>query len=422
MFKFVCAILCLFTIVIIEMPNCAKAVPLSPCPRIFHYEYDGRRWIGVVKIYASVYNKYRGERMSLLLMLSMPSKVFIPSNMGAIEWFHTAMETYEHIAMDRPITYRVIFPEQSISPTLIQVIVNNVKICGNTGNTLGEASTTAKFRRYQVQKTVTLPARSVMTSPDDDDHETKDIGPRQETISLNAVNPMWGDIGWRSLPPSIAMQSLTSPPAPSPLPSVATNILQRQREESICGRQHDQFKVSQLTVGGDTIPRGTWPWMTAIYVKKLIGGVFFQCSGSLIANKLVLTAAHCFRINSAVSERKASDILLALGRYNLRDWTEDGTVLTDATSIHVHPDYLRNGRRFDSDIAIVRTKESIEYSKWIRPICLWTQLSQPRRTSTDAGTFIGWGQIAEDIENVPRMLSLPIVSNDECARSKESFR
>lgn len=193
MYKFVCAILCL----LIKMPNCTEAVPLSPCPQTFHYEYDGRRWIGVVKIYASVYNKYRGQKMSLLLMLSVPSNVFVLSNMGDVEWFHTANETYEHIAMGRPITNRVIFPQQSISPTLLQVIVNNVKICGNT---LGEAGTAAQYRKYQVQRTATLPARSVgqMTNHDGD-HQAKDISPRQETISLRAANPKWGDIGWPSL-------------------------------------------------------------------------------------------------------------------------------------------------------------------------------------------------------------------------------
>lgn len=204
------------------------------------------------------------------------------------------------------------------------------------------------------------------------------------------------------------------------MPSIASNILQRQHKESICGRQHDHFRETQSIVGGDTIPRGAWPWLVAIYVKKLIGDVFFQCSGALVANNLILTAAHCFRMNSAAIERKASDILLVLGRYDLCNWTEDGTMLTDASFIHVHPDYLRNGRRFDSDIAIVRTKESFEQ---VDSTDMPLDTIEPAETNVNrCGHFFLWGQSVEEINNVPRKLSLPIVSNEDCLRSKDSFR
>lgn len=43
--------------------------------------------------------------------------------------------------------------------------------------------------------------------------------------------------------------------------------------------------------------------------------------------------------------------------------------MLDPESIHIHPDY--QALSSDADIAVIILKESLEFTKLIRPICLW---------------------------------------------------
>lgn len=93
-------------------------------------------------------------------------------------------------------------------------------------------------------------------------------------------------------------------------------------DDDICGVPDKRFSVTQLVVGGTPIRKGTWPWLVAVYTTDQ-NSLAFQCSGNLISTKIVLTAAHC--ILTARKRYQAHEIVVHLGRYNIRKWTgEDG--------------------------------------------------------------------------------------------------
>ena len=60
-----------------------------------------------------------------------------------------------------------------------------------------------------------------------------------------------------------------------------------------CGKrtlEHDSIRISE----GKDAPPGDWPWMALLgYNKYGVQGPSFECGGTLISLRTVLTGAHC---------------------------------------------------------------------------------------------------------------------------------
>ncbi|KAK6993458.1 Transmembrane protease serine 12, partial [Biomphalaria glabrata] len=59
----------------------------------------------------------------------------------------------------------------------------------------------------------------------------------------------------------------------------------------ICGVLPSGSLRKKRIVGGHTAAQGSWPWLVAL--RNFMGGI--SCSGAVIAQRWVVTAAHCFR-------------------------------------------------------------------------------------------------------------------------------
>lgn len=178
---------------------------------------------------------------------------------------------------------------------------------------------------------------------------------------------------------------------------------------SKCGVD-DEFKYTQMISGGNKIGHGSWPWLVAIFRKPAqTNNLDFTCTGNLLTNRVVLTAAHCFRI-SRLGTVPAEEILLVFGRHNIGDWTENA-VISGITQINIHPDYLSNKKTnlLDADIAIVTTKKFIEYDSKIRPICLWTS------TAGESPNILRKnGTLISNHGGSNKRLNLPVVRSQRC--------
>lgn len=392
-------------------------VPTSPCPMIFHYEYNGQEWFAVVEIYPQIYNRFHTDRITMNLTLVINRQMPTLQNYRLLKLYKSDQDTYKDIAERRPISYRISFPFRNDFLEILKIRVNGVQICQNY-----MLSVYLYVTRIEQQHTLFLPK----TDSGEEQLDEYDMG---TSFQFNANSPEPAITNSMLDIPKVIMQRVDDDDTQQFKPN-AQKSNQRWKNRlhatnSQCGTYDEELKYTQLISGGEKITPGTWPWLVAIFRKdSRASNLVFQCTGSLISNHLVLTAAHCFKSDSKLNPISAKKIVLAFGRHDIRDWTEKNMVISDVDEIILHSDYLSNKKStiFDADIALLITKDYITYTSMIKPICLWpTTVDDTYSVIGANGTLIGWGQPFENIdENVPRRLTLPIVNNQFCFPSERS--
>lgn len=148
----------------------------------------------------------------------------------------------------------------------------------------------------------------------------------------------------------------------------------------------------------------------------------FICSGSLIAARIVVTAAHCIQ-NKFETIRRKEDSTFYLGKYQLVSLFEPNVVVAGVTQLIVHPSWDYNDERFDADIAIAVLLNRVPFSKFIRPICLWRSTSSFTDIVGKSGVIAGWGMTEFDAVSTmsPKWTKLPVVDTLSCIRSNVVF-
>ena len=101
--------------------------------------------------------------------------------------------------------------------------------------------------------------------------------------------------------------------------------------------------VETRIVGGSTAEAGDYPWQVAV-LKKQGPSLFFICGGTLIADRRVVTAAHC-------TSGSASSLKVLVGTQRL---STGGSIL-DVSSYADHPSYSSSTDRFDAAVLELAT-------------------------------------------------------------------
>lgn len=198
--------------------------------------------------------------------------------------------------------------------------------------------------------------------------------------------------------------------------SAAANLHAQGLNDSSAANQGADAIVSDLSLtarilGGGNAEVGEWPSMVAI----VISGNFpledrFFCGGTVVAERWIMTAAHCM-FDPFGTATQADSIRVVAGINDLQD---ENAVETLVTNIFIHPQYDSNGSTLQNDIALLE---------------LGTALSAPAtvlfdgdpETYNDTMAFIaGWGATTTDSSSssqYPTLLqdaSVPLVPLAQC--------
>ncbi|CAG9800168.1 unnamed protein product [Chironomus riparius] len=139
-------------------------------------------------------------------------------------------------------------------------------------------------------------------------------------------------------------------------------------QKALCKNIQPQIKVDDHIFGGVKAEVLEFPFQVALgYEKENENDWDFNCGGSLIADDVVLTAAHC------VNRKNIQPVMVRVGRtsLDLTDEDDDSEAQDiDIDTIIMHPDYKRSTRH--NDIALIKLRYPVASSSSVGTICLST--------------------------------------------------
>ncbi|XP_055903356.1 uncharacterized protein LOC129939382 [Eupeodes corollae] len=197
-----------------------------------------------------------------------------------------------------------------------------------------------------------------------------------------------------------------------------------------CGKQ-----VTNRIYGGEIAELDEYPWLALLVYNTNDYG----CSGALIDNQHILTAAHCVK-GSGVREKNGLKHV-RLGEFNVKtepDCIEEANYLNcnDASldmsveRIFVHPDYNEYSADKYDDIAIIRLKSIVPFTHFIMPICLpiANDLEGNKFKPGHMFSVSGWGQTDLFDKYYPNIqspiklkLRVPLVPKQDCTKLLKPF-
>ncbi|CAL1527992.1 unnamed protein product [Lymnaea stagnalis] len=155
-------------------------------------------------------------------------------------------------------------------------------------------------------------------------------------------------------------------------------------------------------VGGGEARIGAWPWIVL-----LVELGYSSCGGSIISDRFILSAAHCFK---GLSNNPGRWQVVA-GKHHLNK-VDPGQQTVQVLKILMHGDY--NITTVENDIALLVLAQPLTFSDVIQPICLPT--AEQGVTAGEICLLAGWGATRGTAnEMVLNQVLLPIIPDDVCS-------
>ncbi|KAK9751326.1 Trypsin [Popillia japonica] len=177
--------------------------------------------------------------------------------------------------------------------------------------------------------------------------------------------------------------------------------------------------ATPLIIDGQKTRPGEFPWHAALYYSRR-NGLNYTCGGSLEnshGTQRYITPDGTRRSQTILD---AQNLLVYLGKYYLRGWSNEGVQAHQVYKITRHPQY--NHHKYTNDIAVIRLFRHVEFTDFVRPICLWDGPRDIEHLLGEFGSVVGWGydehgELSEELTT----LSMPVVSKDVCIYSLSDF-
>ncbi|XP_047454178.1 serine protease hepsin [Mugil cephalus] len=151
---------------------------------------------------------------------------------------------------------------------------------------------------------------------------------------------------------------------------------------------------------------GSWPWQVSLQYDGV-----HQCGGSIISNRWIVSAAHCFPERYRFVNRWR--VLLG-SIYN----KPVNANVAEVKTIVYHSSYLpfvdANIDDNSRDIAVLALTQPLTFSEYIQPICL--PAYGQRLIDGQMGTVTGWGNVGYygHLADVLQEANVPIISDAVC--------
>ncbi|XP_039481761.1 serine protease grass-like [Drosophila santomea] len=186
--------------------------------------------------------------------------------------------------------------------------------------------------------------------------------------------------------------------------------------ESSCGEFGDQ-KVT----GGNEILMGSRPWMALLQfnISDSNKRISFACGGTLITPRYVLTAAHC--VMESLYSVRVGEHRISTER-DCKTYATREICLPPYQDVPIQESVVHEGyhaKTLHYDIALLRLARSIEFSQFVKPICLplYEEVRQSiwdKRRPNQKVT--GWGIDEQNVlSDVPREGDVTRLNLDQCS-------
>merc|ERR1711962_1235614 len=202
------------------------------------------------------------------------------------------------------------------------------------------------------------------------------------------------------------------PPPPETSPGPATTAAPPS------GKCQCGIKKSSRIVGGTETEVNEYPWI-AIWADAS-GEQQGGCGSTLISNRWVLTASHCF-FNPETKQRTAfpSNTAVVLGVHDRLSTIDTLRKKVSITDMFLHPQFDMQSSVVSNDIALMKLGEDVDLSVY-SPACL--PASGTDFTGRNAWVY-GWGATQEGgfLTDKLREVQVQIVSDSVCSSALEGL-
>ncbi|XP_037087318.1 phenoloxidase-activating factor 2-like [Pollicipes pollicipes] len=173
-----------------------------------------------------------------------------------------------------------------------------------------------------------------------------------------------------------------------------------------CGTR-SPVRLDRRIVGGEASAIGRYPWMVAI-LKATTGDPEYLCGGSLIAEDVVLTGAHC------VEAHQGQQLIARVGEW---DTSKPDTLYPHqdipVSKVITHEAF--NDKTLFNDVALLKLSHPAEISQHVNTICL------PVGAAIDLKDCVanGWGKESfanSQYTNILKEVPLSVVDSGTCQK------
>ena len=161
-------------------------------------------------------------------------------------------------------------------------------------------------------------------------------------------------------------------------------------------------RVKRIVGGLSATGPNHFPWMAMVSIKGV-----YVCGGSIIEQKVILSAAHCFK------NVKETDVKIFVGKYH-KD-TKDPSEKVYYVSKIIKPHCYSYTTPHIDDIALIILTEEISYNTNVKTINL--PFGQPDPTPSSHCKIMGWGLTDTSETQPPKTLQyadVTILDDDKC--------